>query len=103
MKHTYLYNQTEKETLCWVYLLELKNKSFSICYTRNLYRELQSLSKSIRLVFYRSFTNITDGIAYKLLLENLSPTSIYYVITAHNPLNEDLRKDFINESEGKQN
>lgn len=72
------YNNSDK-TPCWVYLLEVSRGEYSINYSL-LPPDKIELPKSSHIVFYRSFQGVANGIAYKLLLENMAPKTIKEII-----------------------
>ena len=91
------YNQQSKSPACWVYLIEQEDHSYSIRYSLDLYKELRAFPHNASLIFYRSFYNIVDGIAYKVLLENLSIESIFITISLINPNKENMCKKLLDE------
>jgi hypothetical protein len=78
-------------TSCWVCVLQDTNtNAFHINYTRNIQQYTQQYENStLKLIYYRGFHEIIDGLGHKLFLETLSPNSIKRFVTAHNnKLNE---------------
>ena len=74
---------------CWVCVLQDTNQ-FHIIYTRNIqYCTQQYKSNTLKLVYYRGFREIIDGLGHKLFLETLSHNSIKrFVMVRDNKFNE---------------
>lgn len=89
------HNREEKTPVCWVYILEQENNSCSIRFSLNLRKDLFAFFGQIHLLFYRGFSDVTVGVAYKLFLEKLSFNSLNRIITMKNPESKNLCDEFI--------
>lgn len=83
-----------EQIYCYVYIIGNKNNSYSIKYTLDIDRDIPSLPSDCKLLYYREFYNITDGIAYKLFLDSISTGSIESIISKQNSSFRDLSKDY---------
>lgn len=79
-----------RNTACWVYLFRNQGEVLlQIGYSLYL-PELARDSRRIHLLYYKGFSNIIDGLGYKLLLEHLSKDSLRRIICDGNPRYKDL-------------
>lgn len=91
MKHF----STSNNTLCWVYITHTTEGSNRLIkYTIDLNARLLQL-RDANLIYYRLFNNVADAVAYKLLLEKLSPKSVDSIIRKANPRFQDLKPQLI--------
>ena len=81
---------------CWVYVSEAKSGAgqLQVGYSRTLPGMLAGTGEH-RLLYYRQFSTISDGLGHKLLLEELSTESLLLTIRVVNPAMNDLHTDFI--------
>lgn len=82
-------------TNCWVYILREKPeaKGMEIAYALSL-KDLLHHARNANLLYYRQFNQVSEAMGHKLLLENLSPDSLYSYITRMNPEMRDLCEEF---------
>lgn len=80
-------------SFCWIYIYREKEKSgLQIAYTLDFPAWIRDSDNSdIRLIYFRRFDNILDGIAHKLFLEQMSVVSLRRFIRIYNPREEDLK------------
>ena len=88
--------QTES-TICWVYVLQTCSKSrLSIGYTTDIMKQLEKTNYKIqRLIYARSFDEISLAIGHKLFLENISAISLRRFIKTNNPELKDIQKKLL--------
>lgn len=82
--------------LCWIYIyMNDATSTFSIRYADAVPRMLKELGDQ-SLLFYRQFPYISDGLGYKLILENMDAYALQHTIHRFNPELRDLKEDFQN-------
>ena len=78
--------------ICCVCILKDKNtEAFRVVYTLNIQRYMQQPDNStLKLVYFRGFSDLLDGIGHKLFLEQLSAMSIkrFVMINKQDELDE---------------
>lgn len=80
---------------CWVYILQQRQASGAMRITFALTaKEMLREAEYAELVYYRQFTQVAEAMGHKLLLENLSPDSLYSYITQTNPEMKNLNEEF---------
>lgn len=79
---------------CYFYILIKGNKQYVIgiagspkFYEYNINNSEASLG---RLVYYRGFPDTLSALGFKLLIENMGPNSVDYIIRRNNPTLETL-------------
>ncbi|MDH6344301.1 hypothetical protein M2480_003188 [Parabacteroides sp. PFB2-12] len=80
---------------CWVFIYREDEKAYrlQIGFSRGLPQMLaQSIGKT--LLYYRQFPSTDDGLAHKLLLENLSSDSLHQRILRTNAQLNNLLQEF---------
>ena len=82
-------------TNCWVYILQQKQapKALRIAFAMTA-KEMLHQTSPAELLYYRQFTQVSEAMGHKLLLENLSADSLYSCIQHLNPLMRDLNEEF---------
>jgi len=89
---------TETKTTSWVYITRHTCTGEQlVCHTLDLAGALNA-APHLQLVYYRRYDNIADAMGHKLLLEQLSAPSLRAIIQRTNPHNDDLRKEFQQQS-----
>lgn len=80
---------------CWVYIARECEPplQFHIGAAIDL-PQLLNDNKQKRLLYYRQFSNVLDGLAHKLLLAELNRQSLTLLIRGMNPEMRDLNMDF---------
>lgn len=86
-----------KGEICWVYLLKgNQDNSYEILFDRHLPEKIEQHNElADRLVYYRQFDKIVDGIAHRLFLKSISETSIKRLISINNPGMLDLKTELL--------
>ena len=78
---------------CWVCLIQ-QLSGYEVSFVLNL-SKIFWLDEPTRLVYFRRFDNLIDGIGHKLLLENISEQSLRRLITKNNPDNRNLIQEIL--------
>lgn len=75
--------------ICYCYILVKDEKHYTIGIAGSSkfheYNINNSETGSGRLIYYRSFPDTVSALGFKLLIENLAPNSIEYIIRRSNP------------------
>lgn len=67
---------TDDNTPCWVYVLRIGGGAYRVCYSL----ELPANNRVRSLIWLRRFRGVANAMAYKLLLESLSYTTLKYLV-----------------------
>lgn len=84
----YPYNTSSDRASCWVYILQAEDRRHIVKYTVDIRRGLDYTPPGSRIVFCRGFSDIIDGIAFKVFLQSLSPSSLERVASIIEPMPE---------------
>ncbi|MGE0076238.1 MAG: hypothetical protein AB7S48_00095 [Bacteroidales bacterium] len=80
--------------LCWVYIMEDENQLFNIGLTGDLNQRIVDYQNhkmkvidaiGSKLVYYRQFSDTLSALGFKLVLQQLSLTSLKLLIRENNP------------------
>ena len=85
------YSNNDGITCCVCILKDKNTEAFRVIYTLNIQRYMQKQDNStLKLVYFRGFRDLLDGIGHKLFLEQLSVKSIkrFVMINKQNELDE---------------
>lgn len=80
---------------CWVSVYARREQCAHYCIGFDLtLPQMLARQPEMRLLYYRQFVNLADGLAHKLLLEQLSADSIDSLIARYNSTHSDLYNEF---------
>ncbi len=89
-----------ENTVYWVYVLKTTLKGqLSIGYTTDIVKHIEKTNyESKRIIYARSFDEMSLAVGHKLFLENISAISLRRFIKTTNPDLKDIQETIINKN-----
>lgn len=76
---------------CWVYIQKIKNRTFRVELAVDIERRISGLNSSCSIIYCKQFSSTISALGHKLLLDQLSNSSLLRIIKKENPELTNLR------------